>query len=159
MKKQVVTKTRSLTVETEKMLNNQILLEGKSSSYYLSMASWCDKEGYSTSADFLYRHSEEERQHMLKIFGYINDAGGHALQPEIGQIPHDFSSIREIFELILDHEIGVTQSINDLVDHCFSIRDFATFHFGQKDSLNQIVLLPSIIMGKQEMKTGTILSH
>jgi ferritin len=131
MKKQEVTKSRSLTSETEDKLNQQIHMEGKSSAYYLSMASWCDKEGYSTSADFLYRHSEEERQHMLRIFGYINDAGGHALQPVIDEIPYDFKNLREIFELILEHEISVTQSINDLVDHCFGIRDFATFHFLQ----------------------------
>jgi len=131
MKKQTVTTTRSLTLETEKKLNEQILLEGQSSAYYLSMASWCDKEGYSTSAEFLYRHSEEERQHMLKIFGYINNAGGHALQPIIDSIPHNFKSLREIFDKILDHEISVTHSINELVDHCFSIRDFATFHFLQ----------------------------
>lgn len=131
MKSQIVTKTRSLTKETEKKLNQQIHKEGLSSAYYLSMASWCDKEGFSTSAEFLYRHSEEERQHMLKIFGYVNDAGGHALQPIIEKIPHNFKSLREVFELILDHEISVTKSINELVDHCFSIRDFATFHFLQ----------------------------
>jgi len=131
MKKQTVTSTRSLTIETEKKLNAQILLEGQSSAYYLSMASWCDKEGYSTSAEFLYRHSEEERQHMLKIFGYINDAGGHALQPVIDNIPHNFNNLHEIFEKILEHEILVTHAINELVDHCFSIRDFATFHFLQ----------------------------
>ncbi len=131
MKKQTVTTSRSLTIETEKKLNEQILLEGQSSAYYLSMASWCDKEGYSTSAEFLYRHSEEERLHMLKIFGYINNAGGHALQPVIDNIPYNFNSLREIFDKILEHEISVTHSINELVDHCFSIRDFATFHFLQ----------------------------
>ncbi len=131
MKKQTVTTTRSLTLETEKKLNEQISLEGQSSAYYLSMASWCDKEGYSTSAEFLYRHSEEERQHMLKILGYVNNAGGHALQPVIDNIPHNFKSLREIFDKILEHEISVTHSINELVDHSFSIRDFATFHFLQ----------------------------
>ncbi len=137
MKKQTVTTKRSLTSETEEQLNQQILLEGKSSAYYLSMASWCDKEGFSTSADFLYRHAEEERQHMLKLFGYVNDAGGHALQPEITGIPHDFKSLREIFKLILQHEIEVTKSINELVDHCFSIKDFTTFHFLQWFVLEQ----------------------
>lgn len=29
-------------------------------------------------ADFLYKHSHEERQHMLKILRYINDRGGKA---------------------------------------------------------------------------------
>ena len=137
MKKQMVTTKRSLTLETEERLNQQILLEGKSSAYYLSMASWCDKEGYSTSSDFLYSHSEEERQHMLKLFGYANNAGGHALQPEITGIPHDFKSLHEIFELILEHEIEVTKSINKLVDHCFSIKDFTTFHFLQWFVLEQ----------------------
>lgn len=129
--KQMVTPSRSLTEETEKLLNNQIMMEGKSSAYYLSMASWCDTKGYINSSNFLYRHSEEERQHMLKLFGYINDAGGHALQPEITGIQHSFNTLREIFEFILAHEIEVTKSINKLMDHCFGIRDFTTFNFLQ----------------------------
>ncbi len=131
MKNQIVTPSRSLTEETEHLLNKQIDLEGSSSAYYLSMASWCEMKGYSNSADFLYRHSEEERMHMLKLFHYINDAGGHALQPEVTNIRHQFSSLREVFQLILEHEIHVTRSINDIVDHCFTIKDFATFHFLQ----------------------------
>jgi ferritin len=131
MEKQIVTPNRSLTDKTEELLNKQVGLEGQSSSYYLSMASWCEKTGYANSADFLYRHAEEERMHMIKLFHYINDAGGHAKQPDIVDIRHDFNSLREIFELILQHEIFVTKSINELVDHCFSIKDFTTFHFLQ----------------------------
>ncbi len=129
--KQLISLKRSLTDKTEEMLNSQIVMEGKSSAYYLSMASWCERSGYSNSAQFLYKHSEEERMHMLKIFHYINDAGGHALQPEITGIRHDFGSLREIFELILEHEISVTRSINNIVDHCFSTKDFTTFSFLQ----------------------------
>ena len=131
MAKQIVTPKRSLTEETEKRLNGQIKMEGLSSARYLSMASWCDTKGYVKSADFLYRHSEEERQHMLKLFDYINNAGGHALQPEITDIKHSFNTLREVFEEVLDHEIEVTRSINDLVEHCFKIKDFATFNFLQ----------------------------
>ena len=40
-------------------------------------------------------------------------------------------SLREVFEHILDHEISVTTAINDIVDHCFKIKDFTTFHFLQ----------------------------
>ncbi|MDH5399270.1 MAG: ferritin [Cyclobacteriaceae bacterium] len=131
MKRQIITKSRSLTEETEALINKQIILEGESSAYYLSMASWCDKQGFSTSAEFLYKHSDEERMHMLKLFRYVNEAGGHALQPEITGVKHHFENLREVFELILDHEIEVTKSINNLVDHCFSIKDFATFNFLQ----------------------------
>jgi ferritin len=131
MKKQTINVKRSITEETEKLLNQQIMMEGKSSAAYLSMASWCDKEGFSTSADFLYKHSEEERMHMLKLFGYINAAGGHALQPEISGIKQHFNSLREVFETVLNHELEVTKSINELVDHCFTNKDFATFNFLQ----------------------------
>lgn len=131
MKKQQATSKRSLTAETEKLLNKQIVMEGKSSAAYLSMASWCETEGYDISAQFLYKHSEEERMHMLKLFQYINAAGGHAMQPEISGIKHSFKSLREVFEDVLDHELDVTKSIHHIVDHCFQIKDYATFNFLQ----------------------------
>lgn len=130
-KKQTVTKERSLTSETEKLLNIQIEMEGTSSAYYLAMASWCDVKGYVNSAQFLYMHAEEERKHMLKLFSYVNDAGGHALHPNVSNLRHNYDSLREVFELILEHEIKVTRSINKLVDHCFGIKDFTTFQFLQ----------------------------
>jgi len=68
---------------------------------------------------------------MLKLFRYINAAGGHAIQPEISGIKHSFKSLREVFETVLDHEIEVTKSINSIVDSCFQIKDFATFNFLQ----------------------------
>lgn len=129
--KNLITSKRSLTEETEQMLNKQILMEGKSSAYYLSMASWCETKGYINSSKFLYVHATEEREHMLKLFSYINEAGGHALQPAISDIRHDFNSLREVFELILEHEIKVTKSIHSLVDHCFTTKDFTTFNFLQ----------------------------
>jgi ferritin len=122
---------KSINEETEKLLNNQIMMEGKSAAAYLSMGSWCDTKGFMNSAKFLYIHAEEERKHMLKLFRYINDSGGHAFQPEITGIQHQFNSLREIFDKILDHEVAVTQSINKIVDHCLTIKDFATFNFMQ----------------------------
>ena len=131
MEKQIVTANRSLTEETEKLLNEQIGLEGISSAYYLAMASWCDKSGYAVSSEFLYRHTEEERQHMLKLFHYVNDAGGHAIHPDITNVKYDFKSLREVFENILHHEIEVTKAINEIVDHCYKIKDYTTSSFLQ----------------------------
>ncbi|QDH80166.1 ferritin [Echinicola soli] len=129
--KEIVTLQRSLLHDTEKMLNKQIEMEGKSSASYLSMASWCDMMGYNNAAKLLYEHAEEERHHMLKLFHYINEAGGLAVQPEISGIKHHFNSLKEIFQLTLEHEIQVTKSINIIVDHCFGVKDFATFSFMQ----------------------------
>lgn len=129
--KQKITSASSLTRETEVLLNKQIIMEGKSSAAYLSMASWCETKGFETSSAFLYRHSDEERMHMLKLIRYVNAAGGHALQPEITGIKHTFKSLREVFETVLSHEIAVTNSINSIADHCFKIKDYATFNFLQ----------------------------
>ncbi|MCG8311152.1 MAG: ferritin [Cytophagales bacterium] len=129
--KEIITKSRSLLEETEKLLNEQIKLEAVSSAIYLSMASWSETMGYENSSAFLYDHADEERMHMMKIFRYVNEAGGHALQPEITGVSHKFSSLRSIFEDILEHEIEVTKSIHTLVDHCFTKKDFTTFNFLQ----------------------------
>ena len=63
--KEIITKNRSLLEETEKLLNDQIKLEGVSSAIYRSMASWAEIKGYEKSAEFLYDHSEEEKMHIV----------------------------------------------------------------------------------------------
>ena len=126
-----LTKKTSLAIETEDKLNQQIKMEAESSQFYLACASWCEKEGYVGAADFLYQHADEERMHMMKIFKYVNEAGGHALAPEIHDMRHHFTSLREVFEELLEHEIKVTTAINDLADHCFQFKDFASFQFLQ----------------------------
>jgi ferritin len=68
---------------------------------------------------------------MLKLFRYINEAGGHALQPEISDIQHRFISLREVFEQMLEHEIRVTHSIHKIVDYCLETKDYSTFNFMQ----------------------------
>ncbi|MCU0317902.1 MAG: ferritin [Amoebophilaceae bacterium] len=121
----------SLSQETAQLLNQQVGAEGRSSAYYLAMASWCDTQGYKNAAKFLYHHAEEERAHMLKLFHYINDAGGRAIHPEITEVKHDFDSFRQVFELTLVQETKVTQSVHRLVDHCLAVKDFSTFNFLQ----------------------------
>ncbi|MEH0156075.1 ferritin [Limibacter armeniacum] len=129
--KQVKRLKTSLAKEVEEMLNNQVKMEDESSQFYLSCASWCEKEGFQQSANFLYGHAEEERGHMLKIFKYINTVGGHALAADIPPVRHSFNSLREIFENVLEHEVKVTKSINELVDYCFQHKDWGTFQFLQ----------------------------
>ncbi len=130
-KKSNVTLKRSLTDAMQEALNAQILMEARSSYSYLAAASWCEKEGYEHSAQYLYTHANEEREHMLKIFRYVNEAGGHAIAPSITNLKYKYDSLRQVFEHILEHEISVTHAINELVDSSFSLKDFATFQFLQ----------------------------
>ncbi|PCJ89853.1 MAG: ferritin [Flavobacteriales bacterium] len=115
----------------EKSLNDQVANEADSSQYYLAMASWAETQGLNGIAEFLYKHSDEERMHMLKLVRFINERGGHAIVPKLDQPPKTFNSIRTIFENLLTHEIRVTNEINGIVDQCLKEKDYTTHNFIQ----------------------------
>jgi ferritin len=81
-------------------LNKQIELEGYASFLYLAMASWCDKEGLEGCSKFLHRQSEEEREHMLRIFRYLSEVDAHAVVPSIPQPPKEFESPQAVFKQV-----------------------------------------------------------
>jgi len=120
-----------ISAKIEKELNKQIILEAEASYYYLSAASWSDMSGFPGASKFLYGHSEEERGHMIRLFHYINDAGGHALVPEIKKMPHTFKSLYVLFQEVLKHERLVSDSINNLVETCLKEKDHSTANFLQ----------------------------
>ncbi|HXV27981.1 MAG TPA: ferritin [bacterium] len=120
-----------LSKEMEKALNDQINEEGYAAHYYLSMASWCDKNGLQGSAKFMYLHGEKERIHMMKLLHYVNDTGGHSRVGAIKEPPHEFKSLAHLFDLTLKHEQNVTKKINALVDKCLAAKDHSTFNFLQ----------------------------
>lgn len=120
-----------LSKRIEKALNIQIDLENASSNYYLAMASWAETEGLNGVATFLYRHSDEERAHMLKLIRYVNERGGKAEIPASKKPPKTFDSVQSIFKELLEHEIKVSQEINGVVDTCLNEKDYTTHNFMQ----------------------------
>jgi ferritin len=112
-------------------LNDQIEKEASSSQYYLAMASWAENNGLNGTAKFMYLHSDEERFHMLKLIKFVNERGGTAIVPAVGQPAINFENLETVFTLLLKHEIKVTESINNLVDVCLQEKDFSTHNFVQ----------------------------
>lgn len=115
----------------EEVLNGQVKREASSSHLYLAMASWAETEGYSGTANFLYRHSDEERMHMLKLVRFINERGGKAAIPPLEAGNISFRSLTEVFTELLQHEIKVTNSINQIVFVCLEEKDYTTHNFMQ----------------------------
>jgi len=113
-------------------LNAQVKIEGQSSQVYLAMASWAEiQPGIDNITSFFYRHSDEERMHMLKLIHFINERGGFAMIPSFEQPPLTFPSISHAFKTLLEHEIMVSESINKLVDIALTEKDYATHNFLQ----------------------------
>ena len=115
----------------EEALNDQIGKEAFSSQLYLAMASWAECQGLNGISQFLYSHSDEERFHMLKLVKFVNERGGKADISGIVAPPATFDSVRKVFEELLSHELGVTESINNLVDVCLQEKDYTTHNFVQ----------------------------
>lgn len=120
-----------MNARVELALNDQIQKEASSSQFYLAMASWAENNGLSGSAKFLFTHSDEERFHMLKLVKFINERGGKAVIPALSEPPKEFKDLVNVFELLLEHEIMVTESINELVDICLQEKDYTTHNFVQ----------------------------
>ncbi|OBW92146.1 ferritin [Gallibacterium salpingitidis] len=112
-------------------LNQQINLEFYSSNLYLQMGAWCNEHGYEGASAFLLRHAEEELQHMQKLFSYVSETGALPILGEIEAPKHDFQSLKELFELVLEHEKFITEKINQLVEVSFTEKDYSTFNFLQ----------------------------
>ncbi|MCB0264588.1 MAG: ferritin [Calditrichia bacterium] len=112
-------------------LNQQVAMEAYAAAYYLAMASWCDQKGYNGSAAFFYAQSDEEREHMLKIFRYINEMEGTAVVPEVKAPPKSFDKFVDLFQIGLDHERKVTKSIYEISTLARDENDFATLQLMQ----------------------------
>ena len=118
-----------LSTDVEALLNQQIKKEAHSSAIYLSMASWCNRNGYDFSSDYFFKQAEEEREHQLKIYKYVLDMGGNSISPDINNIKLEYNSFREVFEDALDQEISVTQSLKNIAARCQKEQDFVTLEF------------------------------
>lgn len=120
-----------LTKNMEAALNQQIRVEAESSQVYLSMACWAEVKGLEGIAQFMYKHSDEERMHMLKLIKYVNERGGHAHITELSAPETEFGTFQKMFQKLYDHEIFVSKSINELVHVALEEKDYATHNFLQ----------------------------
>ena len=115
----------------DKALNLQIKIEAQSSQIYLAMASWAETKGLGGTAQFLYKHSDEERMHMLKLVQYVNERGGRAIVPALSAPDTEYHSLTKLFQTLLNHEVMVSGEINNLVEICLNEKDYTTHNFLQ----------------------------
>ena len=120
-----------LNKKIEDALNQQVKMEGQASSIYLAMANWCDQEGLDGCAQFLYRQSDEERSHMLKIIHFLNEVEGQAHVPAFESPQIKWENVKQLFAMVYQEEQKVTQSIHNMVDLSLTLNDHRTRNFLQ----------------------------
>ena len=120
-----------LSEKIENALNHQIGVEEHSSRIYLAMAIWCETNGYPGAANFLYAQSDEERMHMLKLVHYVNDRGAKSHLVGLDAPVVNYSTLLEVFQAVLKHELYVSSEINKVYGLTLDERDYTTGQFMQ----------------------------
>lgn len=115
----------------ENAIIKQIKNEEHSSRLYLSMASWCQVNGYPGAAAFLYKQTDEERMHQLKFVHYLNDRNGYSKLLALDNPTADYTSLLDVFEKVMTHEEFITASINELYEVALTNKDYTTGSFLQ----------------------------
>jgi len=112
-------------------LNAQMTKEAHAAQIYLSYASWLNAKGYDGISNFLFRHANEERNHMMKFLEYILERGSTvkiSAIPDPGENP---VSVYDCFEKAFKQEVENTESIYKIVKQSFDEGDWATWNFLQ----------------------------
>lgn len=112
-------------------LNKQIVMEAHASFLYLGMASWCDQQSLEGCAEFMFRQSAEEHEHMMKIFNYLLEMDATAEAPSVKKTSTSYKNVQNMFKAVYQHEQNVTKAIHNLVDLAIKENDHTTTIFLQ----------------------------
>jgi ferritin len=105
-------------------MNEQINKELYSSYLYLSMAAYYEDKNLPGFANWMRVQADEEREHGMKFFDFIQERGGRVLLKGIDAPKTDWSSSLEVAEEVAAHEAKVTASIYALYELALQEKDY-----------------------------------
>lgn len=114
-----------LTKRMQDALNAQIKEELFSSYIYLSMSAYCEAINLPGFAHWMRLQSQEELEHAMKFFGFINDRGGRVVFQALDQPPVEFEGPVAVFQKTLEHEQYITGKIHDLYALAAAEKDYS----------------------------------
>ncbi len=120
-----------LTEKIGRELNEQMNREFYSANLYLALSAWLDAHSLKGMAHWMRLQAEEEQEHGMKIFDFIQERGGQAIMGAIEAPPIEWESTLQVFEAAWEHERFITSHINELADLAIQEKDFATQSFLQ----------------------------
>jgi ferritin len=112
-------------------LNTHMNNEFYSAYLYLSMASYASSIGLKGTSNWFNVQYQEEMVHFTKFYTYLNSQGEHVALGQVPAPPATFTSMLQMFEETLKHELFITKCINDLVDLAVKEKDHASQIFLQ----------------------------
>ncbi|MGD8245428.1 MAG: ferritin [Anaerolineae bacterium] len=114
-----------LTEAMQNAINQQIKDELYSAYLYLSMAAYFEAKSLPGFASWMRMQSQEEVEHAMKFFDFVNERGGRVELQAIEQPTIEFESPLAVFQETYEHEQKVTALIHDLYEVALEESDYA----------------------------------
>ncbi len=118
-----------LNKKVSDLLNEQINKELYSSYLYLDMNNYFDKRGLSGFANWYMIQAQEERDHAMLIYKYMQNNDCPIVLGAIAKPDKKFKKDMDVLKAGLEHEEYVTASIHTIYDAAYKVKDFRTMQF------------------------------
>lgn len=118
-----------ISKKLQNALNVQIAAEQWASNLYLAMSFQLAKLGYTGSASWMKKQSQEEMGHLYKIADYLIEREGTAEISKVDVVPTDWGTPLTLFEAAFEHEKRVSKMIDKLMELAEEEKDYATQEF------------------------------
>ena len=112
-------------------MNVQINKEMFSGYLYLAMAAHFETANLPGFAHWMTMQAEEELEHGMKFFGFLNEIGERVELDTIEKPDTTFGDPIKVFEQVLEHEKYVTSRIHLLYKMAVEVSDYPTQMFLQ----------------------------
>jgi ferritin len=113
----------------QEAFNKQINAELFSSYLYLSMSAYLESQDLKGMAHWMRIQADEEHQHAMRIFDFVNDRSGRVALAQVETPKADWKSPLEVFEDAYKHELKITGLINSLFNLVAVEKDAAGHDF------------------------------
>jgi ferritin len=107
-------------------INEQINKEMFSAYLYMAMSARMTEAGYKGVGKWLMVQYHEEMFHAMKFYGYLQDQAATIDLKAIAVPSFKETGIKELVQHVLEHEKGVTKSINEIMAQAIEEKDYAT---------------------------------
>ena len=107
-------------------INEQINKEMYSAYLYLAMSARMNEAGFKGVGKWLLIQYHEEMFHAMKFFNYLQDQGTTVQLKQIAAPEFKETTVKDLFQHVLEHEKGVTKSIHEIMALAIEEKDYAT---------------------------------
>ena len=111
------------------LLNQQINKELFSAYLYLEFSNYFEARGLNGFANWYMIQAQEERDHAMLFYQYMQNNGLKITLEALAKPEADITDDMSVLKAGLEHEIYITNSINEIYSAAYDVKDFRTMQF------------------------------